>query len=146
MCAFVTLCGVPSSVEAPLVHGMFRGCVLGRYLYSSSQKSASKPLQCCTLQHSLASPNCLGIMSQLITGDYVIKFERNSLRAQLSARDITICFASAQPKTQVRGGKWRCGLSLSSSAVSVKVKESNSNHSWALASDCRGLLVAQALL
>ena len=23
-------------------------------------------------------PNCLGIMSQLITGDYVIKFERNS--------------------------------------------------------------------
>jgi len=66
-------------------------------------------------------PNCLGIMSQLITGDYVIKFERKSFRFQLSARGIAICFASAQPKAQpkaqVRGGKWRCGLSLSLSAV-----------------------------
>jgi len=36
----------------------------------------------------LCIPNCLGIMSQLITGDYVIKFERNSFRVQLSARGI----------------------------------------------------------
>ena len=28
-------------------------------VYSSSQKSASKPLHCCTLQHSLASPTAL---------------------------------------------------------------------------------------
>jgi len=49
-------------------------------------------------------PNCLGIMSQLITGDDVIKFERNSFRVQLSARGIAICFASAQPKAQVSGG------------------------------------------
>ena len=40
-------------------------------------------------------PNCLGIMSQLITGDHMIKFERNSFRVQLSARGIAICFASA---------------------------------------------------
>jgi len=59
-------------------------------------------------------------MSQLITGDYVIKFERKRFRVQLSARGIAICFASAQ----VRGGKWRCGLSLSLAAV--KVKKSNS--------------------
>ncbi len=33
-------------------------------------------------------PDCLGIMSQLIIGDYVIKFGRKSfsLRVQLSAR------------------------------------------------------------
>ncbi len=46
----------------------------------------------------------IGIMSQLITGDYVIKFERNSFRVQLSARGIAICFASAQPKAQVSRG------------------------------------------
>ncbi len=39
-------------------------------------------------------------MSQLITGDYVIKFERNSFRVQLSARGIAICFASAQRKSK----------------------------------------------
>ena len=33
-------------------------------------------------------PNCLDIMGQLSTGDYVIKFERNSLTVQLSARGI----------------------------------------------------------
>ncbi len=52
---------------------------------------------CCT-------PKCHGIVSQLITGNYVIKFERNSFRVQLSARVIATCFASAQPKAQVSGG------------------------------------------
>ncbi|KAA6426481.1 MAG: hypothetical protein FRX49_03592 [Trebouxia sp. A1-2] len=31
-------------------------------------------------------PNCHCIMSHPITGDYVIKFERNSFEVQLSAR------------------------------------------------------------
>ena len=62
----------------------------------------------------LCIPDCLGIMS---TGDYVIKFERNSFRVQLSARGIAICFASAQ--AQVRGGKWSCGLSWSLSLSAV---------------------------
>jgi len=51
----------------------------------------------------LCIPNCLGIMSQLITGDYVINFERNSFRVQLSARGIAICFASLPPC-------WKCQL------------------------------------
>ncbi len=41
-------------------------------------------------------------MSQLITGNYVIKFERNSFRVQLSARGIATCFASAQPSQKVK--------------------------------------------
>jgi len=68
--------------------------------YSSSQKSAST----CALLYIAAfccTPDCHGIMSQLITGNYVIKFERNSFRVQLSARGIATCFASAQPKAQV---------------------------------------------
>ncbi len=83
----------------------------------------------------LCIPNCLGIMSQLITGDYVIEFERNSFRVQLSARGIAICFASAQPKAQVRGGKWSCGLSAVK--VKVKVKKSNSNYSGKFLSTCK---------
>jgi len=39
---------------------------------------------------------------QPITGDYVIKFERNSFRVQLSARGIAICFASALPRRSRR--------------------------------------------
>jgi len=74
-------------------------------------------------------------MSQLITGDYVIEFERNSFRVQLSARGIAICFASAQPKAQVRGGKWSCGLSAVK--VKVKVKKSNSNYSGKFLSTCK---------
>ena len=90
-------------------------------------------------------------MSQLITGNYVIKFERISFRVQLSARGIAICFASAQPKAHVRGGKWSCGLSLSLSLSAVKSK-TKSQISTTLAifgtltRDCKGLLVAQALL
>ncbi len=79
---------------------------------SSSQKSAVLYIAAFP-----CIPNCRGIMSQLITGDYVIKFERKSFRVQPSARGIAICFASAQPKAQVRGGKRRYGLSLSLSAV-----------------------------
>ncbi len=87
-------------------------------MYSSSQKSASKHVHCCTLQHFPASPNCHGIMSQLITRNYVIKFERNSFRVQLSARGIATCFASAQPK-------------------SAEVKKSNSNHSGNISGTCK---------
>ena len=35
-------------------------------------------------------PTCHGIMSHLITGGYMIKFERNSFRVQLSARLIAL--------------------------------------------------------
>jgi len=80
-------------------------------------------------------------MSQLITGDYVFKYERNSFRVQLSARGTAICFASAQPKAQMRGGKGRCGLSKSISQIASTLAIF-----WALASDCKGFLVAQALL
>jgi len=83
---------------------------------------------CCT-------PNCHGIMSQLITGNYVIKFERNSFRVQLSARGIATCFASAQPL-------WSKSKSKSQIATTLA-------NFLAPASDCtenRGLLVAQALL
>ncbi len=42
-------------------------------------------------------PKCLGIMSQLITGDSVIKFERNSFRVQLSARGSNLlCLGAAE--------------------------------------------------
>jgi hypothetical protein len=76
---------------------------------------------CCTLQHSAVillhfAVHCSiplhpqlpwyhesAELTQLITGDYVIKFERNSFRVQLSARGIAICFASAQPKAEVSG-------------------------------------------
>ena len=84
--------------------------------YSSSQKSAST----CALLYIAAfccTPDCHGIMSQLITGNYVIKFVRNSFRVQLSARGIATCFASAQPKAQVSGG------------VDCLPSKSNSNHS-----------------
>ena len=66
-------------------------------------------------------------MSQLITGNYVIKFERNSFRVQLSARGIATCFALSAAKG---AGKQRCGSSLSLSEV--KVKKSHSNHCWHL--------------
>jgi len=69
-------------------------------------------------------------MSQLITGNYVIKFERNSFRVQLSARGIATCFASAQSKSK------------------SQIATTPANF-LAPASDCtenRGLLVAQALL
>ncbi len=43
-------------------------------------------------------PNCLGIMDQLITGNYVIKFEKNSFRVQLSARGYSnlLCLGAAE--------------------------------------------------
>jgi len=84
-------------------------------------------------------------MSQLITGNYVIKFERNTFRVQLSARGIATCFASAQPKAQVSGGVdclCLCLPSKSQIATTLAIF-------LPLASDCtenRGLLVAQALL
>jgi len=73
-------------------------------------------------------------MSQLITGNYVIKFERNSFRVQLSARGIATCFALAQPRLS-RGSQSQIATTLA--------------NFLALASDCtenRGLLVARALL
>ncbi len=87
-------------------------------------------------------------MSQLITGDYVIKFERNSFRVQLSARGIAICFASAQPKAQLSGGVDCLCLCLFKSKSKSQIATTLAI-SLALASDCtenRGLLVAQALL
>ena len=46
-------------------------------------------------------PNCLGVMSQLINGDHVIKLERKSFRVQL-------CLGAAMR---------RCGMSLSAVKV-----------------------------
>jgi len=88
-------------------------------------------------------------MSQLITGDYVMKFERNSFRVQLSARGIAICFASAQPKAQVSGGVDCLCLCLCLPSKSKSQIATTLAIFLALASDCtenRGLLVAQALL
>ncbi len=85
-------------------------------IQKNNASTAPVKIQIFALLYIAAFPcihNCVGITSQLITGDHVIKFERNSFRVQLSARGIAICFASAQPKAQVRGGKWSCGLSLS---------------------------------
>jgi len=93
-------------------------------------------MQTCALLYIAAfccTPNCHGIISQLITGNHVIKFERNSFRVQLSARGIATCFASAQP-------------SKSKSRSQIATTLANF---LAPASDCtenRGLLVAQALL
>ena len=64
----------------------------------------------------------------------MIKIERNSFRIQLSARDIAIYFASAQPKPQV---SVEIGLSLSLSAVQTKVTKSNSNHSGIFLATCK---------
>ncbi len=95
-------------------------------------------------------PNCLEIMSQLITGDDLIKLGRNSFRVQLSVRGIAICFAPAQPKAQVSRGVACLCLCRPSKSKSKKVKQQPLwQFFWALASDCtqnRGLLVAQALL
>ena len=91
------------------------------------QQESKVCIQTCALLYIAAFPcipNCHGIMSQLITENYVIKFERNSFRAQLSARDI---FASAQPKAQVSGGV-DC-LCLPS--------KSNSNHSGKFSGTCK---------
>ncbi len=65
------------------------------------QQQSKVYIQTCALLYIAAFPcipNCPGIMSQLITGKYVVKFERNSFRVQLTARGIATCFASAQPK------------------------------------------------
>jgi len=70
------------------------------------QQQSKVCIQACALLYIAAfccTPNCHGIMSQLITGNYVIKFERNSFRVQLSTRGTATCFASAQPKAQVSG-------------------------------------------
>jgi len=88
-------------------------------------------------------------MSQLITGNYVIKFERNSFRVQLSARGIATCFALAQPKAQVSGGVDCLCLCLPSKSRSKSQIATTLANFLAPASDCtenRGLLVAQALL
>ena len=88
-------------------------------------------------------------MSQLITGNYVIKFERNSVRVQLSARGIATCFALAQPKAQVSGGVDCLCLCLPSKSRSKSQIATTLANFLAPASDCtenRGLLVAQALL
>ncbi len=97
------------------------------------QQQSKVCIQACALLYIAAfccTPNCHGIMSQLITGNHVIKFERNSFRVQLSARGIATCFAqtktihtSAYLRLRLRrgkaegAGKRRCGLSLSLSAV-----------------------------
>ena len=79
---------------------------------------------CCT-------PNCHGIVSQLITGNYVI-------RVQLSARGIATCFASAQPKAQVSGGvDCPCPCPCPCLPSQVKVKKSNSNHSGKFSGTCK---------
>jgi len=109
------------------------------------QQESKVCIQTCALLYIAAFPcipNCHGIMSHLITGDYVIKFERNSFRVQLSARGIATCFASAQPKAQVSGGVDCLCLCLSQIAITLAIF-------LAAASDCtenRGLLAAQALL
>jgi len=102
------------------------------------QQESKVCIQTCALLYIAAFPcipNCHGIMSHLITGDYVIKFERNSFRVQLSARGIATCFASAQPKAQVSGGV-DC-LRLCLGAAEVKVKKSNSNHSGNFSGSCK---------
>jgi len=119
-----------------------------------TQQESKVCIQTCALLYIAAFPcipNCHGIMSHLITGDYVIKFERNSFRVQLSARGIATCFASAQPKAQVSGGVdclclclCLCLPSKSKSQIATTLA-----NFLAAASDCtenRGLLVAQALL
>ena len=122
-------------------------CIAGDGMVQQQSKVC---IQTCTLLYIAAFPcipNCHGIMSHLITGDYVITFERNSFRVQLSARGIATCFASAQPKAQVSGGVDCLCLFLPS-----KSKSNSNNHSGkflAPASDCTensGLLDAQALL
>ena len=70
-----------------------------------TQQQSKVCIQTCALLYIAAfccTPNCHGIVSQLITGNYMINFER-SFRVQLSARGIATCFASAQPKAQVSG-------------------------------------------
>ncbi|KAA6422550.1 MAG: hypothetical protein FRX49_07411 [Trebouxia sp. A1-2] len=49
-------------------------------------------------------------MSHPISGNYVIKFERNSFRVQLSTRGIPTCFASAQPNSAASA--WAAALLL----------------------------------
>ena len=118
------------------------------------QQQSKVCIQACALLYIAAfccTPNCHGIMSQLITGNYVIKFERNRFRVQLSARGIATCFASAQPKSQVSGGVDCLCLCLclpSKSKSKSQIATTLANF-LAPASDCtenRGLLVAQALL
>ena len=122
------------------------------------QQQSKVCIQACALLYIAAfccTPNCHGIMSQLITGNYVIKFERISFRVQLSARGIATCFASAQPKAQVSGGVDCLCLCLCLCLPSKSKSKSKSQIATTLAnflapaSDCtenRGLLVAQALL
>ncbi len=114
------------------------------------QQQSKVCIQTCALLYIAAfccTANCHGIVSQLITGNYVIKFKRNSFRFQLSARGIATCFASAQPKAQVSGGVDCLCLCLPSKSKS-QIATTLANF-LAPASDCtenRGLLVAQALL
>ncbi len=120
------------------------------------QQESKVCIQTCALLYIAAFPcipNCHGIMSHLITGDYVIKFERNSFRVLLSARGIATCFASAQPKAQVSGGVDCLCLCLCLCLPSKSKSKSQVATTLAFflapASDCtenRGLPAAQALL
>ncbi len=118
------------------------------HVYFCIQQQSKVCIQTCALLYIAAfccTPNCHGIVSQLITGKYVIKFERNSFRVQLSARGIATCFALAQPQAQVsRGVDCLCLPSKSKSQIATTLA-----NFLAPASDStenRGLLVAQALL
>ena len=117
---------LPGFVHVPCYQSEIETCL---------QQQSKVCIQTCALLYIAAvcsTPNCHGIVSQLITGNYVIKFERNSFTVQLSARGIATCFVSAQP------------TSKSKSQIATTLA-----NFLAPASDCtenRGLLVAQALL
>ncbi len=117
-----------SSIDRQLywVYSLMRNALTGVWLRWTIivQQQSKVCMQTCALLYIAAiycTPDCHGIVSQLITGNYVIKFERDSFKVQLSARGIATCFASAQPKAQVSGGVDCLCLCLPSSQ-SQKVK------------------------
>jgi hypothetical protein len=124
------------SQYGPLQSSHCYGCWDQRFPAHSVLQQQSKVdcIQTCALLYIAAfccTPNCHDIVSQLITGNYVIKFERNSFRVQLSAKGIATCFASAQPKAHYLK-VWIvfvCRLCL--------LSKSNSNHSGKFSGTCK---------
>ncbi len=112
---------------------------------SSNTKNTRRTFSLLYIAAFPCTPNCPGIMSQLITGNYVIEFQRNSFRVQVPASATATCFASAQPKAQVSGGVDCVCLCLPSKWISKSQTATTLAFFLADCTENRGLLVAQAL-
>ena len=119
--------------------------------HAHSNIQSLRPHICIAVHSSIPCiPKCPGIMSQLITGNYVIKLK--GIASEFSCqRGVQQSALLWQPKVQVSAGAdcLCCCLSLCLLSKSKSQIATTLAHFLAPAGDCtprRGLLVAQALL